>query len=80
VISWNIATKEISLGITLQNRVRRVIAKLEKHLKSFPPDAVHLQIMIEKHKGKGLFTTALTLYLPPACYGPRRLAKMRSSP
>jgi ribosomal subunit interface protein len=75
VISWNIATKEISLGITLQNRVRRVIAKLEKHLKSFPPDAVHLQIMIEKHKGKGLFTTALTLYLPPGVLRTEKTSK-----
>lgn len=64
MISWNIATKEISLGITLRNRVRRLIAKLEKHLQSFPPDVVHLQIVIEKQKRKELFTTALTLYLP----------------
>ena len=64
MISWNIVTKEVSLGITLQNRIRRAIAKLEKHLKTFPPDVVHLQIVMEKHKAKALFTTALTLYLP----------------
>ena len=64
MIAWNIVTKEISLGITLRNRVRRIIAKLEKHLRSFPPDAVHLQVVIEKQLRKELFTTALTLYLP----------------
>ncbi len=64
MISWNIATKNIPYDIGLQNRIRPVIGKLERHLKSFPPNVVHLQIVIEKQKREGLFTTALTLDLP----------------
>jgi ribosomal subunit interface protein len=75
MIHWNIATKEISLGITLQNRIKRIIAKLEKHLKSFPPDTVHLQIVLEKQKRKERFTTALILYLPPGVLRTEKTSK-----
>ncbi len=45
-------------------KLRQKIGKLEKHLKHFPPDAVHLQIVLEKHPKKTLHTVGVALRVP----------------
>ena len=45
-------------------RFTQKISKLEKHLKHFPPGAVHLHIALERHPKKPLHSAALTLRVP----------------
>ena len=40
------------------------LTKLEKHLKHFPPDSIHLQIVLERHPKKPLHSAALNLRVP----------------
>src|SRR5918996_5479272 len=63
-LTWNVVTKNLEPTGFLLVKLRQKIAKLEKHLLHFPPDAVHLQIHLEKHPRKTLFITALTLRVP----------------
>ncbi|MCL5096560.1 MAG: HPF/RaiA family ribosome-associated protein [Candidatus Omnitrophica bacterium] len=62
--SWHLVTRHIQPHAQLQERLRRKIAVLEKHLQRFPPEAVHLQIYLERNHNLPLFTAALTLRLP----------------
>jgi len=62
--SWNLVTKNVEDQPLLQKKLRQKISKLEKHLTHFPPDAVHLQIVLERHPKKPLYTAALTLRVP----------------
>jgi ribosomal subunit interface protein len=48
----------------LQKKLRQKISKLEKHLKNFPPDEMHLHIALGRHPKKERFSAALTLRLP----------------
>jgi len=48
----------------LRKKLRQKIAKLERHLVRFPPDAVHLQLSLERNANKDLYTAALTLRVP----------------
>ena len=61
---WNIVTKEVHGHPQLRKRLRRGIARLERHLQSFPPDAVHLQIRLDGETQPNRITAALTLRLP----------------
>jgi ribosomal subunit interface protein len=66
-IPWNIVTKNISpedARVPLQKKVRQKIAQFEKFLEAFPMDAVHLQIVFERHPRKDLYTATLTLRVP----------------
>jgi hypothetical protein len=44
--------------------VQQKIAKFDRHLAHFPPDAVHLQIVLEKHPRKDRYLASLTLRVP----------------
>lgn len=57
-LTWNVVTKNLEPTGFLLTKLRQKIAKLEKHLVHFPPDAVHLQIHLEKHPRKTLFITS----------------------
>ncbi len=48
----------------LRQKLDQKIQKLESHLSHFPPDAVFLEVHLEKHPRKPLFTAGLTLRLP----------------
>jgi len=48
----------------LRKKLREKITKLEKHLKHFPKNTVHLQIVLERHPRKPLHIAALTLRVP----------------
>ncbi|MBW8269623.1 HPF/RaiA family ribosome-associated protein [Caldovatus aquaticus] len=61
---WNIVTKEVHGHPQLRQRLRRAIARLERHLQTFPPDTVHLQIRLDGEAQPNRITAALTLRLP----------------
>ena len=61
---WNIVTREVHGHPQLRQRLRRGIARLERHLQTFPPDAVHLQIRLDGEARPNRITAALTLRLP----------------
>jgi ribosomal subunit interface protein len=63
-LKWNLVTRNLHGHELLRKKLRQKIAKLEKHLKHFPPDAVHLHIALERHPTKGHHTAALTLRVP----------------
>jgi len=63
-LNWNVVTKGMRPHAQLQSKLEQKIAKLETHLEHFPPDAVHLQVNLERHPKRVWFTTGLTLRLP----------------
>jgi ribosomal subunit interface protein len=66
-IPWNIVTKNISpdnARIPLEKKLQQKIAKFDRHLVRFPPDAIHLQIVLEKHPRKDRYLASLTLRVP----------------
>jgi RNA polymerase sigma factor (sigma-70 family) len=66
-IPWNIVTKNLSpdhARIPLEKKLQQKIAKFDRFLAHFPPDAVHLQIVLEKHPRKGRYLASLTLRVP----------------
>jgi ribosomal subunit interface protein len=66
-IPWNIVTKNLSPSdarIPLEKKLQQKIAKFERHLAHFPPDAVHLQIVLERHPRKDRYLASLTLRVP----------------
>ena len=63
-LKWNLTTKGMHPHGQLQNKLEEKVAKLETYLEHFPTDAVHLQVSLEQHLKKPLFTAALTLRLP----------------
>jgi ribosome-associated translation inhibitor RaiA len=63
-LKWNLVTKRMRPHAQLQEKLEQKIGKLETHLEHFPPDAVHLQVNLERHPKREWFGTALTLRLP----------------
>jgi ribosomal subunit interface protein len=76
-LAWNIVAKNIHPHQQLQRKLRDKIGKLERHLQHFPPDAVHLQVALDRNPKKNLFTAALTLRVPSNVL---RSAKSASDP
>ena len=63
-ISWNIVNRNVSPGLTVKEKLTREIAGLAKHLVHFPPESLHLQVVLEKLERKHSFTVRMTLRLP----------------
>ena len=63
-LKWNLVSKGMRPHAQLQTKLEQKIAKLETHLEHFPPDAVHLQVNLERHAKRVWFDAALTLRLP----------------
>jgi len=63
-LPWNLVTKNLHGPERLRKKLHQKIAKLERHLVHFPSDAVHLQIVLERHPKKLLHTATLTLRVP----------------
>jgi len=63
-LPWNLVTKNLHGHELLRKKLREKISKLEKHLKRFAADAVHLQIILERHPRKPMHTAELTLRVP----------------
>src|SRR5438093_1824428 len=62
--SWNVVTKNFHAHEQLRQKLRSKLTKLERHLQRFPHDAVHLQVALERHPKKDLFSAALSLRIP----------------
>ena len=62
--SWNVVTKNFHAHEQLRRKLRSKLTKLERHLQRFPHDAVHLQVALERHPKKDLFSAALSLRIP----------------
>jgi RNA polymerase sigma factor (sigma-70 family) len=62
--SWNLVTRKVREPPSFHQKLRQRIGRLEKYLEQFLPDAVHLQIILERHPKKALHTATLTLRLP----------------
>ena len=63
-ITWNIVNRNLTPGNTVREKLHRKIAKLRKHLVHFPPDTLHLQVVLEKLAKKEMYAVRLTLRLP----------------
>ena len=63
-LNWNLASKGLRPHSQLRQKLQQKIQKLEVHLEHFPPDAVFLQVNLERHPRKPLFDVGLTLRLP----------------
>jgi ribosome-associated translation inhibitor RaiA len=62
--TWNLVTKNLEPHAFLEKKLHQKITKLERHLKHFPPDTVHLHVGPERHPPKEQSHAALTLRLP----------------
>lgn len=63
-LQWNIVCKNFEVNDYLQKKIRQKISKLERHLKHFPPETVHLHIRLERNPKNEQYTAALTLRVP----------------
>ena len=64
VISWNIVNLNVSADLAVKEKLTRKITGLAKHLTHFPPESLHLQVVLEKLKKKHSFAVRMTLRLP----------------
>ena len=48
-LPWKLVTKNLHGHELLRKKLREKISKLEKHLKHFPADTVHLHIALDRH-------------------------------
>lgn len=63
-ISWNIVNKNVSPGVSLKQKLARKVAVLAKHLIHFPPETLHLQVVLAKLMKKECYTVSLILRIP----------------
>jgi ribosomal subunit interface protein len=60
----NVEFKNFSPEKKIQDLIERLIAKIERKARRFPPDAVFLRLMIEENPARRLYRVSLTLELP----------------
>jgi len=63
-VKWNIVTKNFEITQYLQKKIHQKISKLERYLKNFPPDTVHLHIRLERNPKNEQYVSALSLRVP----------------
>lgn len=63
-IRWHIVNRNLTPGVTELEKLCQKIGGLAKLLVHFPPDSLHLQVVLDKLPKKGLFDVRLTLRLP----------------
>jgi ribosomal subunit interface protein len=63
-ISWNIVNKNVSPSVSLKQKLTRKVAVLAKYLIHFPPETLHLQVVLAKLMKRDLYTVSLTLRMP----------------
>lgn len=63
-ISWNIVEKNLVLDARIRERLTRKIATLAKLLVHFPPETLHLQVVLEQIAKTHNYIVRLTLRLP----------------
>jgi ribosome-associated translation inhibitor RaiA len=63
-LKWNLVTKGMRPHQQMRDKLQQKVDKLQTHLEHFPPDAVHLQVFLQRQpRGTG-FLASLTLRLP----------------
>jgi len=62
--SWNLVAKNFKPSLYLEKKLHQKLAKLERHLRRFPPEAVHLTVFIERHPKKETYAASATLRVP----------------
>jgi len=63
-IQWQIVNRNITPSVTVREKLAQKVAALSKLLVHFPPDALHLQVVLGRLSKRGLFDVRLTLRLP----------------
>ncbi|EDY17938.1 putative sigma 54 modulation protein/ribosomal protein S30EA [Chthoniobacter flavus Ellin428] len=63
-IRWHIVNRHLHPGVTVREKLAEKIAALSQLLVHFPPDSIHLQVVLDKMAKKGLYEVRLTLRLP----------------
>ena len=63
-LKWSLLTTGMRPHAQIRNKLEQKISKLETHLEHFPPDAVHLQVHLQRQPRKIGFLASLTLRLP----------------
>jgi RNA polymerase sigma factor (sigma-70 family) len=63
-IVWKLITRDIEAEEQTRQQIRHEIALLEERLTGFAPEKLHLQIVLERHQRKPLYTAQLMLRLP----------------
>ena len=64
MLRWSLTAKGMRPHGQLRQKLQQKVSKLENHLEHFPPDAVFLEVHLEKHPRKPMFVAGLTLRLP----------------
>ncbi len=62
--TWNIVTRNLMGHPLLRKQLTRRVRSLGKRLVHYPPDGVHLHVLLEKNPHRDLFAASLTLRLP----------------
>lgn len=62
--SWNLVTRNLHGHPLLRKQLSRRLQLLGKHIRDYPPDGVHLHLLLEKNPHRTLYSAALTLRLP----------------
>jgi ribosome-associated translation inhibitor RaiA len=63
-LKWNLSAKGMRPHAQLREKLQQKVHKLETHLTHFPPDAVFLEVHLQRHPTRPIFTVGLTLRLP----------------
>lgn len=63
-LKWNLVARHLKPHAQWRSKMQQKISKLEQHLTKFPPDAVHLQVQIERRPKREEFEVTLILTLP----------------
>ena len=63
-LKWSLIARGLRPRGQLNQKLQQKISKLENHLEHFPPDAVFLEVHLQKHPRKPLSTAGMTLRLP----------------
>jgi ribosome-associated translation inhibitor RaiA len=63
-MNLNIEFKNFAPEKKIQKLLERLIARIEKKAKSFPPNEIFLRLLIEQNPARRLYHVSLTLELP----------------
>lgn len=62
--TWNLVTRNLIGHPLLRKQLSRRVTALGKLLRHYPPDGVHLHVLLEKNPHRDIFMASLTLRLP----------------
>lgn len=63
-MNLNIEFKNFTPSKEVQTLIQESIGKIEKRAKAFPPDVLHLRLMVEENPARTLYRASTTLKLP----------------